>query len=56
MTGIGRTVTDRRISGQMKAPVERVGEVMELKELDVMAIGGTHEDPARGFQTWGTLL
>ena len=39
----------------MKAQAERVGGVMELKELDVMAIEGTHEDTARGFQTWGIL-
>ena len=40
----------------MEAPVERVEEIMELKELAAMAIGGVHEDTARGFQTWGTLL
>ena len=49
--GTGGTVTDRKNLGQMKSLVERVGGVMELKELDVMAIGGTHEDTARGFQT-----
>ena len=54
--GTGETVTDRKNHGQMKALAERVGGIMELKELDAMAIGGVHEDTARGFQIWGILL
>ena len=54
--GTGRAATDRKNRGQMKALAEREGRTMELKELDAMAIGGAHEDTARGFQTWGILL
>ena len=52
----GRAAMDRRNHGHMKVLAEKEEGTMELKELDTMAIGGAHEDTARGFQTWGILL
>ena len=53
---IGKTAIDRRNHGQTKVLAGKGEGTMELQELDTRAIGGVHEDTARGFQTWGILL
>ena len=43
-------------TGQIEAQVGKEEEILELRELVVVAIEGEPEDTARRFQTWGTLL
>ena len=52
----GRIATGKMNPGQMRVQAGRAEGIMELKEEDIMAIGGVLEDTARGVQTWGILL
>ena len=55
-TGIEETTTDKKNCTLMKVLAGMAGEVTELRELRPIAIGGTLQDTARGFLTWGILL
>ena len=52
---IDRTATDRMIIEQIEARAGKEEEIMELRELTVMAMEGGPVNTARGFLTWGIL-
>ena len=52
---IGEIIIDKRNHGQTKGLAGKGEGVMELREQDIMAIGGAHAETARGLQTWGIL-
>ena len=55
MIGIEMTAIDKMDIGQTEAPAGKEVEVIVLKGLATMAMGGTHEKSAKRFQTWGNL-